>query len=423
LAVQSGGRVLPSSNDLVGPMNECIDNARTFYSLTFNPLLAAHADEYHSLKVELNRPTLTAHTSTGYYDQPFYDDPPKLEMQGLTVAQLEKILQTAHGASAVRDLSAVVLTDRLSDVKLQSILVGLHDKKVRESVEMIAAESAFLSQPSEVKSGDPPPSPTEQQQMLSAAADYLGRVVPGLPNLFATRTTNYYREVAAYPGLNTTNVSEPLHAEGQLKETVLYRKGEEVVSSALPHNGTQDQHLQTYGSFGPILELLQGVLKVPDKIMWGWWEDGPDGRRAVFRFRTTETPTLDLVGCCYPNGNMNARIGILTDLHGELVIAPSTGAVVRIQKESDLAGFVPLKRSDLMVSYGPVQIAGKTHIVPMRSVSLWRGRSVVTLSQWDVGFAVWGPYETRMNVFNFDQYHEFRGDAHILSGFERVPEK
>jgi len=423
LAVQSGGRVLPSSNDLVGPMNECIDNARTFYTLTFDPPLAAHADEYHSLKVDLNRPTLTAHTSTGYYDQPFYDDPANPGIQRLTVAQLEMILQTARGASAVRDLSAVVLTDRLSDVKLQSLMVGLRDKKVRESLEMIAAESAFLSLPSEVKSVEPPPSTAEQQRMLSAAADYLGRVVPGLPNLFATRTTNYYREVAAYPGLNTTNVSEPLHAEGQLKETVLYRKGEEIVSSASLHNRTQDQPLHTYGSFGPILDLVQAVLKSPDNLTWGWWEDGPGGRRAVFRFRTTETPTLDLVGCCYPNGSMNPRIGILTDLHGELVIAPSTGAVVRIQKESDLAGFVPTERSDLMVSYGPVEIAGKTHIVPMRSVSLWRGRSVVVLPQWDVEFAVWGPYETRMNVFNFDQYHEFRGDAHILSGFERVPEK
>jgi hypothetical protein len=68
--------------------------------------------------------------------------------------------------------------------------------------------------------------------------------------------------VAAYPGLNTTNGSEPLHAEGQLKETVLYRKGEEIVSSALPHTGTKSQSLQTYGSFGPI---LSGFERVPEK--------------------------------------------------------------------------------------------------------------------------------------------------------------
>jgi VWFA-related protein len=423
LAVQSGGRVLPSSNDLVGPMNECIDNARIFYTLTFDPPLAAHANEYHSLKVDLNRPTLTAHTSTGYYDQPFYDDPADPGTQRLTVAQLEKILQTARGASSVHDLSAVVLTDRLSGVKLQSLLAEVRKKKARESLEMIAAESTFLSPPTGAKSADPPPSAAEQQRMLSAAADYLGRVIPRLPKFFAIRTANSYREVAVYPGLNTVDGEEPLHAEGQVKETVLYRQGAEIVSSALPHTVTQDQPLQTYGTFGPILELLQDLLKSPDNIKWGWWEDGPDGRRAVFRFRTTETPTLDLVGCCYPDGNMNNRIRISADMHGELVIAPSTGAIVRIQKESELAGFVPTKRSDLMVSYGPVEIAGKTYILPLRSVSLWRGRSVATLPQWNVGFAVWGPYETRMNVFNFDQFHEFRGDAHILSGFERVPEK
>jgi hypothetical protein len=90
----------------------------------------------------------------------------------------------ARGAYAVRDLSTVVLTDWLSDVKLQSLLAGLRDKKVHESLEMIAAQSTLLDLPSEVKSVDLPPSTAEQQRMLSAAADYLAHVIPGLPNLF-----------------------------------------------------------------------------------------------------------------------------------------------------------------------------------------------------------------------------------------------
>jgi hypothetical protein len=162
-------------------MNECIDNARTFYSLTFDPPFAAHADEYHSLRVDLNRPTLTAHTSTGYYDQPFYDDSANSGIHRLTVAQLEKIVQTVRGASAVRDLSAVVLTDRLSDVKLQSLLVGLRDKKVRESFEMIAAESTFLSQPSEVKSVDPPPSPLINSECYRPPPIIWAAQFPGCP--------------------------------------------------------------------------------------------------------------------------------------------------------------------------------------------------------------------------------------------------
>jgi hypothetical protein len=74
----------------------------------------------------------------------------------------------------------------------------------------------------------------------------------------------------------------------------------------------------------------------------------------------------------------------------------------------------------MMVSYGPVQIGGKTYIVPLRSVNIWRGRSSAMLLQWDVGFVAWGPYATQMNVFTFDQYHVFRGNARILPGFEQV---
>jgi VWFA-related protein len=423
LAVQSGGRVLSSSKDLVGPMNDCIENARNSYSFTFDPPLASHADEFHSLRVELSQPALTANTSSGYYDQTFYNDPPDPGIQRVTEAQLEQILQAVHGgASAARQLSALVLTDRLSHTKRQSLLAELHDKKLRESLEMIADESTFLDPPSAELSGDPPPDQAEQHRILVAAADYLARVIPILPDFFATRTADYYREVAPYPGFNVTNVSEPLHAERQSKETVLYRKGEEIVSDASPHTGTEVQLLRTYGTFGPILNLLQVLLKSPDDVTWGWWEKSTNGRGAVFRYRIAGTPTLNLIGCCYPNGGKDARIGISAGSHGEFVIDPWTGAILRVQTETDLPGFVPTKRSDTMVRYGPIEIGGKTYFVPFRSVTIWRSRSVATLLQWNAGFATWGPYETRMNVFTFDRYHMFRGNARILPGFEQVPD-
>jgi VWFA-related protein len=424
LAVQSGGRAFLSSKSPVEPMNECVENAQTFYTFTFDPPLAAHADEYHSLKVELSQPTLTARTSTGYYDQPFYNDPPDPGFQRLTAAQLEQILQAGNGGKSVaRQLSALVLTDRLSHTKFQSLSAEVRDRKLRESLEMIADESIFLDPPSAEISADPPPDQAEQQRMLTAAADYLSRVIPKLPNFFATRTAVYYREVAPYPGLNATNVSEPLHATQQTKETVLYRQGKEIVTTALPHTGTGGQPLQTYGTFGPILNLLQFLAKSPGEVTWGWWEKSANERLALFRYRIAGTPTLDLTGCCYPNGGKDARIGISAGSHGELVVDPRTGAILRVQTESDLPGFVPTKRSDMMVSYGPVEIGGKTYVVPLRSVNIWRSRSVATLLQWNIGFAAWGPYETQMNVFTFDQYHMFRGNARILPGFEQVPDK
>jgi hypothetical protein len=85
--------------------------------------------------------------------------------------------------------------------------------------------------------------------------------------------------------------------------------------------------------------------------------------------------------------------------------------------------FVPSKRSDIMVSYGPTEIGGKMYVVPLRSVSITRSRSVAALLQWNVHFLTWGPYETQINVFTFDQYHLFRGTARVLPGFEQVPDK
>jgi VWFA-related protein len=70
LAVQSGGRVLGPDNDIAGQIDSCIADANAFYTLSFNPPPAEHADEYHDLKVTVSQPGLTARTNSGYYNQP-----------------------------------------------------------------------------------------------------------------------------------------------------------------------------------------------------------------------------------------------------------------------------------------------------------------------------------------------------------------
>lgn len=70
LAVESGGRALNPSNDVTDQIGKCLADLGSFYTLSFDPPRAEHADEYHELKVLLNQRGLTAHTNTGYYDQP-----------------------------------------------------------------------------------------------------------------------------------------------------------------------------------------------------------------------------------------------------------------------------------------------------------------------------------------------------------------
>jgi VWFA-related protein len=70
LAIHSGGRVIDASNDLPGQIASCIADIGAYYTLSFAPPPAAHADEYHDLKVQVAQPGLAARTNSGYYNQP-----------------------------------------------------------------------------------------------------------------------------------------------------------------------------------------------------------------------------------------------------------------------------------------------------------------------------------------------------------------
>lgn len=70
LAIQTGGRVLNSSNDLTAEIANCTADAESYYVLSFTPPRADNANEYHSLALNVSKPGTTARTRTGYYNQP-----------------------------------------------------------------------------------------------------------------------------------------------------------------------------------------------------------------------------------------------------------------------------------------------------------------------------------------------------------------
>ncbi len=70
IAVQTGGRVLNSSNDVEGEIAACVAEANNYYVLTFDTLPGDGPDEYHALEVKLDKSGLKALTRTGYYAQP-----------------------------------------------------------------------------------------------------------------------------------------------------------------------------------------------------------------------------------------------------------------------------------------------------------------------------------------------------------------
>ena len=70
LVTQTGGKIMGPDNDVVTQINQCIDDANAFYRIGFDPPAADHADEYHDLKLLVDRPSLTVRTNTGYYNEP-----------------------------------------------------------------------------------------------------------------------------------------------------------------------------------------------------------------------------------------------------------------------------------------------------------------------------------------------------------------
>jgi VWFA-related protein len=70
IAVQSGGQALSPDNDLAAQVKHCVQDANAFYTLSFDPPRTEEADEYHDLKIVIDKPRLTASTNTGYYNQP-----------------------------------------------------------------------------------------------------------------------------------------------------------------------------------------------------------------------------------------------------------------------------------------------------------------------------------------------------------------
>lgn len=127
-------------------------------------------------------------------------------------------------------------------------------------------------------------------------------------------------------------------------------------------------------------------------------------------------------GCCLPG--TRESYGILPGYYGEITIDPASGAILRVQVQTLLDGFVPTNRSDVIVEYGPVVMGDKTYMVPLHSIAVHRGRTMLAQKQedWNTSFETWGPFHTQISEFTFDHYHLFQGEMRILPGFAPVKE-
>ncbi|HZC59217.1 MAG TPA: VWA domain-containing protein [Chthoniobacterales bacterium] len=422
LAIESGGSVADEGRDLVAEMNRCVQRAASFYTLSFDPPVAVQSHEYHSLQVRVDRSGLVARTNTGYYDEPFYSDQPNPTVRRVTVEELNQLLSQAHGREddkLAEELSELELTERLSFVKLSGWTAKLRNKNVRQALIAVADASAFLEPPPGEIPNQAAPGDAEQQRILVLAEDYLKKSIPKLPDFYATRTTLRYEDTSPLNDDKTRVEYQPLHVAELSKARVLYRAGSEIVESrGSEPDDSSDRFMITHGAFGPLLAEVRRAMGNLGQMKWVRWENGPEGNRAVFGFVTPATASRYFEGgCCLPDDEGQDRYRIQAGYRGEIAIDQETGTILRLQMQFDLHNYVPMDLDEIVIEYGPVEIGGKTYVCPVRSVSVGRARSLISLKEWDQDFMSFGPYTTHMNDMQFSNYHVFRSESRMLTGF------
>jgi VWFA-related protein len=348
----------------------------------------------------------------------------------ITVEQLEQALTAAQGkpdAEVARQLSDLELTERLSPTKLAHWQAALPGEKTRLALVALADASEFFDPPPAEIPSAPAPDIAAQRKILSLTVSYVSKAIPQLPNFMATRVTTRFEDTPLLQrsGLPTVPY-QPLHPIGSSSAMVLYRDGREIVDTS----AVKDQKpggLTARGVFGPILGIVL-LDAAQSKLAWSHWEQGASGLQAVFSYSVPKEKSHYTVDyCCVADRSATRvadlhRFSEIAAYHGEMTIDPATGTILRLVLLAEMKGDSPVPWSGIVVEYGPVEIAGKTYICPLRSVSSTQAQTL----QFDQRFLFPLANElqhlkTSLNDVAFGQYHVFRAEAAVVTGGDAKP--
>jgi VWFA-related protein len=353
----------------------------------------------------------------------------------MTVVQLEQILVTekvAHKSDIeiARKISDVELSERLTDLALGRLNEEFASgSQPAMALLLLADRSAFLDPPANELPATPKPDAATQQHLLEAAKRFAVETLPNLPNLLATRTTFSFddspQEVMKGGYLQRIG----LHLIGSSKAEVSVRNEKENPSTRTGAASSPAQGgLMTWGEFGSTLLIILSD-SAEGKTAWSHWENTASGMVAVFHYEVPRTAShyeIDTpVEKIQPNGGSSrwARTGGVAAMkassatamvrtkpsyQGSLWIDPATGTILRVTLVADLKGNSTIEHGSILVEYGPVPIAGKTVICPVRSLALSSSPATVNAS-------LEGAATEWLNENLFTDYRMFASTSRILT--------
>jgi hypothetical protein len=352
---------------------------------------------------------------------------PAFAAKAVTLDQIEELLRYAHDkpdAKVTEQLFDLELTERVSSARLARWETELPGAKSRRALVALADSSAFLPLPQEEIPVTPAPDRAAQDSLRTLTRNYVTDTIPKLPNFFATRHTTLFSDEPERLNTLTLVGSRSQYQQFRLvgisSDKVYFRGGKEVVVGTTNKQvSSPGKALTTQGVFGEVMELVLSDILRSD-LVWSHWEGGVDAPLAVFRY------AVPLGRSHYAVAGANAHgLGQHVAYHGEIVIDPANGTILRLIAVADFNGSSPLLKGNVMVEYGPVEIGGTSYICPVKSVSLIVARTFNITPNYQNRFGPAsiqpGPLLTKVNDVQFTEYHRFRAEARILPGYDAEP--
>lgn len=346
---------------------------------------------------------------------------PEPATKAVTIAELEKTLdvnRTSGDAKLAAILSGLSLTERVSPVRLSHWKAAFPGNKTRQMFTALADGSAFMSLPAEDTSHVPAPTIAEQRRIMVAFVQYLSKTLPSLPNFRATRNTTFFEDhpprdlpLVTDPAAIASLQNRPMHVVGTSSIQVAYIDGHEMTEkkSAYVDPEIERSRFRTAGEFGPI---IYGVMMdaMQSKLTWARWEPGIDGALAVFGFDATKEKSHFSLKPPGAPGSKNQFVAY----RGEIAVNPSDGTIVRLSVIAHPEPNDATAVADIEVEYAHVEIGTQAYVCPAHAVALSKVPfHAPKPAKPDKPVAL----QTQINDVEFDQYHVFRGDPHILQGF------
>jgi VWFA-related protein len=346
-------------------------------------------------------------------------------IQPVSAAQLDSLLHDWHGQSdgdMASHIAELQLTERVPLAQLAPRLAALPGPKSQRALTAIVDEAAFLKPSANEIPALPDPSLEQQRTMMGLTADYVARAIRQLPHFYAARALTHYESATASEASPADFGA--LHAVRLSRATVQYNDGEEIVQAAMVKAGKHadsDEGLHTWGVFGPIVSLVL-LDAAQNQLAWSHWEQGASGPLAVFRYSVPQAKShYEVRYCCVVDtyGFESKLFRQMSGYHGEIGIDPKTGAILRLVLHADLQPGEPISRADLLVHYAPVKLGGMSYICPVHSISISVAQTLRRVED-ATGrtYPAMGPPHKLLNDSEFDHYHLFHTETHMLSGNE-----